>query len=98
MMGGEFGEPANGEFVRAAEREGPASGRQGEKKANSGSFDGKPLFSLKTAKKNPWKKLGNPWKKLGKVWKKFGKAWNSLKKLGAKRWPVASFHDPKGAP
>jgi hypothetical protein len=39
------------------------------------------LISLKTAKENPWKKLGNLWKKLGKVCKRLGKVWKSLEKL-----------------
>jgi len=45
-------------------------GRQGEKKANSGSFDGKSLISFKTSKEKAWKSLQKAWKKLGKVCKK----------------------------
>jgi hypothetical protein len=96
-MGGEFSDPATGEFVSAAGRGNPGVEAQGEKKANSGSFACKPLISFKTAKTNPWKKLGNPWKNLGKVWKsleKFGIPWKSL---GALRQRGASFLAPKGA-
>jgi hypothetical protein len=47
------GSSATGQNANSPRRPGgkaPAAGRQGEKKANSGSFDGKLLISFKTAK------------------------------------------------
>ena len=69
MMGGEFGEPANGEWVRAAGRQGPGVGAARKEKADSGSFAYKPLISLETAKEKVWKSLEKAWKKLGNPWK-----------------------------
>jgi hypothetical protein len=71
-----------------------AAGRQGEKRANSDFFDGKPLISLKTAKEKSLEKLGIPWKSLEKAWKKLGNPWKSLR---ASRRRSAPFLDPAGA-
>jgi hypothetical protein len=58
--------------IRLARRAGKilASGRRGEKKANSASSACKSLISFKIAKEKAWKSLEKAWKKLGKVCKK----------------------------
>ena len=76
----------------------PASRRQGGQRANSGSFDGKPLISFKTAKEKVWKSLEKAWKKLGNPWKSLETLGIPWKTLRAGRRRVGRFHFAGRAP
>jgi hypothetical protein len=91
MMGGEFGDLASGELVRAAGRQGRGGRATRRAKSEFGFFRRQAIDFLQNRQGKSLEILGKSLEKAWKSLEKFGNAWKSLEKFGRRASARRSF-------